>query len=173
MLGAQRVVLGKRQAKRPAGRHAWPGQRRDGRDGLGARPGPGGLDGPLDQSRRDLTGHPESDGEPAVRCRELEAEMRLAAEESPPGRAEQGDEIGPQGGRPLRIDLGRGEDPHEPGALAHAARLGPASQRHRHDADQRHSEGARPYGLRQVGEHLGEVVEDPGGRRAGVGEVAG
>ena len=169
--GAQRVVLGQGQGEGAAGGDPIADEGRGGRDGLGARPGPGGLDRPLDQARRDLSGYPEGDGEPAVGAGELEAEVGLSAEEPSPGRSEEGDQIGPQGGRPLRVDVGRGEDLHQPGAVAHPGGLDPARHGHRDQEGQGDAGGGGAEGDGEVGGDLGEVVDQPVGGGAGVGQV--
>ncbi len=127
VVGAQRVVLGQSQAQLAAGGDPVADQRRAGRGGLGAGAGPGRLDGPFDQAGRDGAGHPQRDGEPAVGGGQLEAEVGLAAERPPPGRAQQGHQVGPQGRRPLGVDLGRGQHPHQAGALRPVAARLPAA----------------------------------------------
>ena len=172
-----RCAAGSARAGPGAARRRWrsrrPASGGTAGDGLGARPGPGGLDRPLDQARRDGPRYPEAMVEPAVGGGELEAEVGLAAERPSPGRAQQGDQVGPQGGRALGVDLGRGEHAHEPGALGQPAawaRRPTATSDTQGGHDDAGDERGRRGGVAFA--ELGQVVRQlhgpaPGSRRRG------
>ena len=95
VVGAQRVVLGYGQAQLTTGGEARGDYGRPCGHGLGEGARPGRLDGPLDQARRHQTGHPKGNAEHAGTGGDLEADVRLAGQGQAPGRAEQGDQVGP------------------------------------------------------------------------------
>ena len=101
------------------------------------------------------------------------AEVGLPAERPSPRRTEQRHEIGPQGGRPLGVDLGRGEYPHQACPIGEAARLAAPDGGDRHGGGEGDSGEGRARGHAEMADQRAEVVEQPGGLGARVGEVAG
>jgi len=173
VLGAQRVLLGQGKAQLAAGGDPIARERRAGGEGQGAPPGPGGFDGPLDQAGRDDPGHPPADGEPGVGGGELECEVGLPAERAPPRRTEKRHEIGPQGGRPLRVDFGRGEHLHQACPLGEATRLAAPDGGDRDGGGEGDSGERRSRCHAEMPGQRAEVVEQPGRLGARVGKVAG
>lgn len=100
VVGLQGVVVAGGEAQLAPRRRRPGGKRRHGGSGGRLRPGPGRLDRPLDESRRHAGGHPQADGEPVGPGGDLEAEVGLAGRGAPPRRAQEGDQVGPQHGRP-------------------------------------------------------------------------
>ena len=98
--------------------------------------------------------------------------MRLGTEEAPPGRAEQGDQVGPERGRAVGVDLGRSEDAHGPAAAGEACRLAPACSQDGEGCQGGAGDCGYGVGCRGLGDVL-EVAGELGGLLARVGQEAG
>jgi hypothetical protein len=115
-LAAEGVPLGLSQPQRPSADPLADRQGRRGRcAGAGARPGPGRLDGPLDQAGGHHAGQPQGDGEPVRRPAVLERHVGAALEQAV--LAQQPGEVAPQGRCAVGVDVWGWEDLDQPGAV--------------------------------------------------------